>query len=347
MATSLGSYSPDQALGRDRLSRLDERRRGFRRVRYQVVGAWLALATVGAVGTAVGAESERHAPSPLVMEALAYEHGEGVPKDQLKAAALYCDAARDGDAEAQFSLGWMYANGRGVPRDDAIAAALFARAAAAGHSIAQQMQRYVSDDQPSLPDCMRPPEPPPEPPTAGPEEIPVGPDPFANMPTWKQRIADQVAKLAPQYAVDTRLALAVIAVESNFEPTARSVKDARGLMQLIPGTAARFNVKNPLDITDNLRGGLAYLRWLLAYYQGQVPLAAAAYNAGEAAVDRSQGIPPYTETRDYVRRVMRLYRSDRHPYDARVVAPSPFLAPPHASVVAPSPFLAIPDAGPM
>jgi soluble lytic murein transglycosylase-like protein len=260
------------------------------------------------------------------VEALAYEHGEGVPKDELKAAALYCDAARDGDAEAQFSLGWMYANGRGVPRDDAVATALFALAAAAGHSGAQQMRTYVGADHPSLPDCARPR----EPPTTPIEATPAGPDPFANMPTWKQRIADQVAKLAPQYAVDSRLALAVIAVESNFEPTARSVKDARGLMQLIPDTAARFKVKNPFDVTDNLRGGLAYLRWLLAYYQGQVALAAAAYNAGEAAVDRSQGIPPYAETRDYVRRVLRLYRSERHPYDARVVAPAPFLMPPDA-----------------
>jgi hypothetical protein len=294
----------------------------------RVVGAWLvvAIAAAAAAGNAAGAEPERGAPSRLVVEALAYEHGEGVPKDQLKAAALYCEAARDGDAEAEFNLGWMYANGRGVPRDDAVAAALFARAAAAGYSVAQQIQRYVTDDRPSLPDCMRPP----EPPTAQPEAIPSGPDPFLNMPTWKQRIADQVAKLAPQYAVDTRLALAVIAVESNFEPTARSVKDARGLMQLIPRTAARFNVKNPFDVTDNLRGGLAYLRWLLAYYQGQVALAVAAYNAGEAAVDRSQGIPPYQETRDYVRRVLRLYRSDRHPFDARVVAPSPFLTPPDA-----------------
>ena len=224
------------------------------RMRNGLVGAWLALVTGAAAGIAVGAEPERDAPSRLVIEALAYEHGEGVPKDQLKAAALYCDAARDGDAEAQFSLGWMYANGRGVPRDDAVAAALFALAAAAGHGVAQQMQRYVSDDRPSLPDCMRPPEPAPEPPTV-PDAIPAGPDPFANMPTWKRRIADEVAKLAPQYAVDTRLAMAVIAVESNFEPTARSVKDARGLMQLIPGTAARFNVKNPLDVTDNLRGG--------------------------------------------------------------------------------------------
>jgi len=289
----------------------------------------LALAAVAAARPASGGESEWHAPARRVAEALAYEHGEGVRKDQQKAAVLYCDAARDGDTEAQFSLGWMYANGRGVPRDDAAAAALFARAAAAGHSAAQQMQRYVGGDPDSLPDCMRTlePTPEPEPPPLQTEPLPPGPDPFADMPTWKQRIADQVAKLAPQYAVDRRLALAVIAVESNFEPTARSVKDARGLMQLIPDTATRFNVKNSFDITDNLRGGLAYLRWLLAYYQGKVALAAAAYNAGEAAVDRSQGIPPYAETRDYVRRVLRLYRSEWHPYDAQIVAPSSFLVP--------------------
>jgi hypothetical protein len=289
------------------------------------VAAWLAIATAAGAGHALAAESDGYAPSRLVVEALAYEHGEGVPKDELKAAALYCDAARDGDAEAQFSLGWMYANGRGVPRDDAAAAALFALAAASGHTAAQRMRAHVSDEHPSLPDCMRPPEPPPEPPGTPAEGNSAGPDPFANMPDWKQRIAIQVEKLAPQYAIDSRLALAVIAVESNFDPTAKSAKDARGLMQLVPHTASRFNVKNPFDVTDNLRGGLAYLRWLLAYYQGQVALAAAAYNAGEAAVDRNQGIPPYAETRDYVRRVLRLYRRERHPYDAQVVAPSSFL----------------------
>jgi soluble lytic murein transglycosylase-like protein len=259
-------------------------------------------------------------PSALIAQARAYEHGEGVPKEPLKAAALYCTAARDGDAEAQFSLGWMYANGRGVAHDDAVAASLFALAAAAGHAEAAKMLRFVGDASGALPDCMRPPEPPPRESVAESEA-----DPFAVLPPWKQKIADQVAVLAPRYALEPRLALAIIAVESNFEPRARSSKDARGLMQLTPKTASRFNVGNPYDIKDNLRGGLAYLRWLLAYYQGQVALAVAAYNAGEAAVDRYRGIPPFPETRDYVQRVLRLFRSEWHAFDPRVVAPSSFL----------------------
>jgi len=258
----------------------------------------------------------------LVAQALAYEHGEGVPKDPLKAAALYCTAARDGDSEAQFSLGWMYANGRGVAHDDAMAASLFALAAAAGHVEAGRMLRFVGGDRGALPDCMRPPEPPPRAPEALAE---IEPDPFAELSPGKQKIANQVLLLAPRYALDPRLALAIIAVESNFEPSARSPKNARGLMQLIPETASRFNVRNVYDVKDNLRGGLAYLRWLLAYYEGQVALAVAAYNAGEAAVDKYRGIPPFPETRDYVRRVRRLFRNESHAFDPRVVAPSPML----------------------
>jgi soluble lytic murein transglycosylase-like protein len=131
-----------------------------------------------------------------------------------------------------------------------------------------------------------------------------------------------VDDLAPRFGVDPRLALAVIAVESNFNPLARSVKDAQGLMQLIPETAARFDVRRPFDAKQNVRGGLAYLRWLLAYYRGQVALVAAAYNAGEGAVDRYRGVPPYPETRDYVRRVLGLFRRAFHPFDPAVVEPS-------------------------
>jgi len=93
-------------------------------------------------------------------------------------------------------------------------------------------------------------------------------------------------------------------------------------MQLIPETAARFNVRHPYDVAENVRGGLAYLRWLLAYYRGEVALAAAAYNAGERTVDRYRGVPPYPETRAYVRRVLDLFRRDRHPYDPTIVEPS-------------------------
>jgi soluble lytic murein transglycosylase-like protein len=98
-------------------------------------------------------------------------------------------------------------------------------------------------------------------------------------------------------------------------------------MQLIPDTARRFRVKNIFDTRDNLRGGLAYLRWLLSYYRGEVALAAAAYNAGEAVVDRYRGVPPYPETRNYVERVLGLFGSERHPYDPALAAPPAFVTP--------------------
>lgn len=250
----------------------------------------------------------------LVAEALAYEHGEGVPKDYQRAAELYCKAARQGDAEAQFSLGWMHANGRGVARDDGIAAGLFGLAAAQGHEQARKMLRYVGAPSDRLPDCMR-----------ADAEFAITAEEeaaFAASPERK-RIMELVRDLAPEYKVSPRLALAVISVESNFNIRARSPKDAQGLMQLIPETSARFNVRNPFDPTQNIRGGLAYLRWLLAYFRGNVALVAAGYNAGEKAVDRYRGVPPYEETRSYVKRILNLYRQDEHPYDASVTEPSP------------------------
>ena len=292
-----------------------------------VAAAVLLATAILLLGRNAAAQQPAAAPSGditagLVAQALAYEHGEGVAKDQRKAALLYCEGARAGDAEAMFRLGWMYANGRGVARSDAMAALLFMRAAAAGHVYARQMQRYVGDDQGVVPDCMRPPEP--DPPVALMDD---GPNPFAGLPAAKRKIADLVVRIAPQYEIEPRLALAVIATESNFQPEARSIKDARGVMQLVSATAARFKVRDRFNIKDNVQGGLSYLRWLLAYYEGQVTLAVAAYNAGETAVDRYKGVPPYAETRDYVRRVRMLYANERHPFDPKVVAPSPILVP--------------------
>jgi soluble lytic murein transglycosylase-like protein len=117
----------------------------------------------------------------------------------------------------------------------------------------------------------------------------------------------------------------VIRTESNFNPAALSNKNAQGLMQLIPDTAARFNVRQPFDPEQNLRGGLAYLRWLLAYFEGDVSLVAAAYNAGEGAVNRYRGVPPYAETQGYVKRIISIFKRDDHPYDAKVTTPSPEL----------------------
>jgi TPR repeat protein len=288
-------------------------------------GALFVMLGLVAAGAAQAAEplvgyDPNATPGELVARAIAYEHGEGVTKDFVKAAFFYCEAARRGDAEGQYGLGWMYANGRGLPHDDAIAASLFALAAAQGHEHAQRMERFVGGAIDRLPDCMQPP--------TMPAPILVfddGTDTFTALPAYKQKFAELVRTLAPKYDVSPRLALAIVAVESNFEPYARSPRDARGLMQLIPDTASRFNVKNAYDPHDNVRGGLAYLRWLLAYYRGQVELAAAAYNAGENAVDRHRGVPPYAETRDYVKKIRRLYGANEHPYNAHVADPSPLV----------------------
>ena len=87
----------------------------------------------------------------------------------------------------------------------------------------------------------------------------------------------------------------------------------QGLMQLIPSTAARFGVRDVTHPVQNLHGGMAYLRWLLAFFRGELPLALAGYNAGEGAVEKYRGIPPYPETQTYVRKVMRAYGSSKHP----------------------------------
>lgn len=257
-------------------------------------------------------------PSELVVlrdEAQAYEHGEGVPRDPLRAAKLYCDGARYGDAEAQFSLGWMYANGRGLPRSDEIASFFFKLAAGQGHAQARNMLRFVGETVVALPECMRHPA---VNDTDAEEAYPV------TTPT-QQKVLGLVRQLAPEYGINPRLVMAVIRAESNFETTAVSPRNAQGLMQLIPETSVRFNVKRPFDPEQNIRGGLSYLRWLLAYFEGDVVLVAAAYNAGEGAVNRYRGIPPYAETRGYVKRIITMFKNDEHPYDPGVTNPSPEL----------------------
>ena len=114
-----------------------------------------------------------------------------------------------------------------------------------------------------------------------------------------------ISKAAEKHGVDYALVKAVIKAESNFNPTAISRVGARGLMQLMPGTAYALRVNDSFHPEDNIDGGVRYLRYLLDLYQGNVYLALAAYNAGEKAVYRYRGVPPYPETQTYVKRVLR------------------------------------------
>lgn len=248
-------------------------------------------------------------------QALAYENGEGVPRDPAQAATLYCRAARLGDAAAQFNLGWMYANGRGVERSDSTAAFFFHAAAEQGSEQAQRMLASVGGPPNSVPDCMRDPDPPR---TASKGRTPL--------PPWRSNapphLVTLVGELAAAHQIEPRLVLSIIEAESNFDPAARSPKNAQGLMQLMPETQARFGVSRPYDPRQNIRGGIAYLRWLLAYFEGDIELVAAAYNAGEGTVLRYRGVPPYAETRAYVAKVLRLTGMVSHPFDRTVVEPA-------------------------
>ncbi|WP_052571163.1 transglycosylase SLT domain-containing protein [Geothrix fermentans] len=128
-----------------------------------------------------------------------------------------------------------------------------------------------------------------------------------------------VDEIAQAEGVDIHLARAIIQAESAFNYKARSKAGALGLMQLMPSTAERFGVLDPFDPRQNISGGVKYLKWLHGYYEGDLHKVVAAYNAGEGAVNRYKGVPPYRETRAYVPKVLDLYQR-------RAVQPDPRLA---------------------
>jgi len=119
--------------------------------------------------------------------------------------------------------------------------------------------------------------------------------------------AREITEAANRYGIPERLVTAVIRAESGFNPRAVSRKGAQGLMQLMPSTASVLGVRNSFDPRENIDGGVRHLRGLLDRFPGNLPLAIAAYNAGEKAVTAYGGIPPYPETQDYVVKVLRMY----------------------------------------
>jgi TPR repeat protein len=232
-----------------------------------------------------------------------YENGEGLLRDYAHALALYCAAADQGHAEAAYNIGWMFLNGRGVTRDEAVGAGWLRLSAERGATHAIRVLRHLGAVEPA-------------PPTGCPEPEPA----LAATPAAPKKIAEIVARTAPKYQVDPKLVLAIISAESDFHASAVSRRNAKGLMQLMPETASRFGVRNSFDPTQNITGGVKYLRWLLAYFEGDIAKVIAAYNAGEGAVTHYGGVPPFPETRAYLAKVRRLYAAKHHPYDRLALA---------------------------
>ena len=232
-------------------------------------------------------------PNQLRLLGIKYELGRGVKRDYRRAYRLYCMAVVKGDAGANYHLGWMYFNGRGVTRDTQRAAYWFKQGAKGGDRIAKNMLGLLRNTKRKKDDSC--------------DNLSRGKD------SDRTQIELLAHKWAPKYGLEPELVIAIIKVESNFNPKAWSHKDARGLMQLIPATARRFKVSNTWDPVENMRGGMAYLQWLMRHFRGDVRLVLAAYNAGEHAVKRFKGIPPYKETINYVRRISKIYPKKIHP----------------------------------
>jgi hypothetical protein len=144
----------------------------------------------------------------------------------------------------------------------------------------------------------------------------IAPRPVARSAAASVRLAPAIAthikEAAARHGVSERLVSAVIRVESGFNPRAVSPKGARGLMQLMPTTATILGVRDSFDPVENIEGGVRHLRGLMDRFGQNLPLALAAYNAGEQAVMQYRGIPPYPETQEYVARILRLVGEEVH-----------------------------------
>ncbi|HMW16904.1 MAG TPA: lytic transglycosylase domain-containing protein [Accumulibacter sp.] len=260
--------------------------------------------------TSAIAQAENYLEAPRVVAALeqgrAAEQGWGTRKNPRLAIALYCDAATMGSPEGYFRVGRVLATTASTRRQQQLANAYLALAIRLGNQEALKYYRSNVENAALGDQC-------------GAEEggfdsaayvVAVNGAGFdldgylTHQPPSKQKIAAIIRQAAREYNFDARIALAIAMAESNLNATAVSPKSAQGVMQLIPATQERFGVTRPFDPEQNIRGALAYLRWLHKRFAGDWRLVVAAYNAGEGSVDRYGGVPPYAETQQYVRRVL-------------------------------------------
>ena len=242
--------------------------------------------------------------APRAMTALRQGQAAQHSGNLQKAIALYCVAASTGNPEGYFRIGRLLATGPASVRSAKMANSYLAMAMRLGN---QQASRYYNPRVGNAPmgdQCgvgMR----------GGQGSYFALPStPFnveaylARQSPGKQKLATMLRHAAKRHQVDVRLVLAIAIAESNLESRAVSAKNAQGVMQLVPETQQRFGVTQPFDPAQNIKGGVSYLKWLDRRFDGDWVLISAAYNAGEKAVERYGGIPPYDETREYVKRVL-------------------------------------------
>lgn len=246
----------------------------------------------------------------LFSPALQIKSAAGTPAYFQEVFDHHCRAARTGDANGYYVMGMLYMYGSGTKKSLSIASTLLYKAAEMDHEKAKDVLEVLPrpPETPELPACLT---------SASSKDLAVSGEPTQ---FYKRdgKIHQLVSRLAPRYGIDTDLAMAVIAVESGFNPRATSPKNAQGLMQLIPDTASRYRVADAYDPEQNVKGGLSYLRWLMDQFEGNVGLVAAAYNAGEKTIEKYGGIPPYPETQEYVQKIRALYPKNSHPYRDRM-----------------------------
>lgn len=219
------------------------------------------------------------------------QYGEQLQNDDFpdynKAFHFYCVSTAMHENQAALAIGNLYLKGHGVNASPAVAKGWFAYAANMGNKEAieklEKYQEIVSEQDPFCPKY----------------------DPAKQLD--KKEIMAWVKIIAPAFGLDPAMVNAVIKVESGFNPKAISNKNAQGLMQLLPATAKRFGVQDSFDPVQNLIGGITYLRYLLNMFSGDLSKTWAAYNAGEHAVIRNRGIPPFEETIQYVRMLLAMY----------------------------------------